>query len=448
MGTVNKIGGSRLLDPANSTLSGQAKVNAEIFTAVEILGRKLVQAEEERDRLARRLALMESAASVDAQTGKLYLPVALGTDASAAPTPSAPRWMIAVTLMSVVVALFALGAVLLRPPAPALTQDQVALLESLRGLQTAPLAAPDAGWKKLAPETQPLPDTDELAALEKSAEAPQSLEPDAAPLALDAPPPVAAAPVPLKPVLPPKAAETVVAKPAEAPVVKTAEKPPAPKAEKASEKAKVPEKERAEALPAQPAADPLLPPKAAELEQRAQAGQAEAQHDLATLYAAGKIVPQDYGLARTWFARAAEGGIANASYNLGVMNQQGLGGPPDLAQALSWYEKAADQGHPEAMYNLGIAYIQGVGVKADTEKGVDYFRRAARAGVAQAAYNLGVLYESNFIGPIDLKKAAEWYRAAAKQGHKEAQDALARLQGGTAAATTAGDLTLPPVPRP
>ncbi len=187
------------------------------------------------------------------------------------------------------------------------------------------------------------------------------------------------------------------------------------------------------------APDAALPKKLAVLQKRAYQGIPEAQHDLATLYAAGTLVPQDYHRAAFWFTKAAEGGVANAHYNMGVIYHQGLGVPVDMAKALGWYEKAAELGHPEAMYNLGIAYIEGIGTKVDIDKGVSYFKRASKAGVVQAAYNLGVLYESNFIGPIDTKKAAEWYKVAAKAGHTGARDALARLGGGAISNSAAAD---------
>src|ERR1700722_12817573 len=100
MTVVNKFGEARLLDPSNAALDGQARINAEIFTAVEILGRKLERTEAERDRLARRLALIESAATVDEKTGKLYLPVLAQQDETPAKEYATPKWMISATLMS------------------------------------------------------------------------------------------------------------------------------------------------------------------------------------------------------------------------------------------------------------------------------------------------------------------------------------------------------------
>jgi 5-enolpyruvylshikimate-3-phosphate synthase len=124
MGTVNKFVTPKLLDASNQKFNGQERVNAEIFTAIEILGRKLERTESERDRLARRLALMESAATVDETTGKLYLPVVVNSEAAPyATAQGAAKWTVMASLMSSAIALFALGIVLFRAPEPVLTRD-------------------------------------------------------------------------------------------------------------------------------------------------------------------------------------------------------------------------------------------------------------------------------------------------------------------------------------
>lgn len=509
MSTVNKFGAGRLLDPTNATLDGQARVNAEIFSAVEILGRKLERVEAERDRLARRLALIESAATVDEKTGKLYLPVVMNDGTAPVKEYATPRWIISTSLMSSAIALFALGIVMFREPAPALTKEQVALLESLRNSQFTQLAPDSKGWKNIATEPQ---DNVSVASSETPAPAPSSasaVPPASAPapsqpvatalpqsqalaaqqpIALTAPPASApAAQVAAIPAVHPPAAPTPAPhaaqlpssselakqeqtaqppKPAEASAMSPS-LPAAAKAKTASAENISPDNvvipgeddiaEKAEDLAADKgktgtavaesksaggiAPDPALPKKLVKLQKRAYQGIPEAQHDLATIYAAGTLVPQDYHRAAFWFTKAADSGVANAHYNMGVIYHQGLGVPVDMAKALDWYGKAAELGHPEAMYNLGIAYIEGIGTKVDIDKGVSYFKRAAKAGVVQAAYNLGVLYESNFIGPIDTKKAVEWYKVAAKAGHAQARDALARLHANDSVADS-GDQAL------
>jgi len=419
MATINQFSAKKLLDPANEQFAGQGRVNAEIFTAMEILGRKLERSESERDRLTRRLALIESAAALDEKTGKLYLPVVVdpaqpqrGMDRAAA------KGMTALSLMSAMIALFAIGIVLFRDPAPALTKEQLAALDSLKAPQAA------------------LPDTAGSAGQEQAAEMPQPVEaPVVAAAAPEAPPPSAG-----------KAPDVQsVAAAATAPV---SDKPAAEKTQSEEPPVVLSRDEMAVSPPEETAEaglspDPELPAKLAQLEKRAYQGVPEAQHDIGALYASGKLAPQNYQRAVYWFGKAADGGVANAHYNLGVIYQQGLGVKPDMQKAIAWYEKAAELGHPEALYNLGIVFIEGVGTKPDVGKGVSYLKRAANAGVAQAAYNLGVLYESNFIGAIDTAKALEWYQVAAHAGHAEARAAISRLKGpedpaSTPAGTAAG----------
>lgn len=177
--------------------------------------------------------------------------------------------------------------------------------------------------------------------------------------------------------------------------------------------------------------DTSLPESVKVLERRAMQGVSEAQHDLATLYAAGNGATLNYDRAIYWFTQAADAGIANAHYNLGVMAHQGLGQEADMKTALSWYQNAAELGHPEALYNLGIAYTEGIGTSQDIERGASYFKRAAEVGVTQAAYNLGILYESSFLGGIDKPEAAKYYKMAAEGGHQDAAASYARVTGET-----------------
>ncbi len=484
MGTVSKIKAQRLLDPANGTLEGQAKVNAEIFTAVEILGRKLERVSEERDRLAQRLALIESQASVDEKTGKLYLPVVVNPETQIPVAAAAPRWIIPASLASIALALFAAGVVLFRPSAPPLTKSQIAVLNALSASQFTQLEADSKKWKTLAEAQQTIPSAPQQSIVTPTI-APPPTTPLAEPAAVAPVPTVKAVPVdtavtsqppaqitdtataaataPVPSPAPEKTAQEKVAAPetqtspkvaatettqtntaaVKPAVTRTAvakpatEKTPAKKTAvaktvtapvvKTAAKSAVPETAAAGGI----APDTTLTGDLAALQKRAYAGVPAAQHDLATRYAAGNDVPQDYVRARFWFKQAALQGVANASYNLGVIYHQGLGVKADMKKAIYWYKKAADRGHPEAMYNLGISYIEGIGTKTDIPKGVAYFEKAANAGVSQAAYNLGVLYESNFIGPINIPEAVKWYRIAARQGHPQAEAALRRIEGDT-----------------
>ena len=65
------------------------------------------------------------------------------------------------------------------------------------------------------------------------------------------------------------------------------------------------------------------------LRARAEAGDAEAQFNLGTVYADGEGVPQDDAEAARWFRLAADQGLGEAQNNLGFMYDTGRGVPQD-----------------------------------------------------------------------------------------------------------------------
>ena len=106
-------------------------------------------------------------------------------------------------------------------------------------------------------------------------------------------------------------------------------------------------------------------PSIAELQQRAEQGDAEAQVNLGLKYRAGRDVSRDYGLAQKWFRKAADQGNPDAQNNLGLMYDHGRGVARDFVVARKWYLKAAEQGHANAQYNLALLYANGQGVPQD-----------------------------------------------------------------------------------
>lgn len=64
--------------------------------------------------------------------------------------------------------------------------------------------------------------------------------------------------------------------------------------------------------------------------------------------------PQDYKKAMIYLKPAGEAGIADAQNMLGSIYQSGSGTPVDEVIAEQWYRKAAFQGHSRAQGNLGM----------------------------------------------------------------------------------------------
>jgi GAF domain-containing protein len=94
-----------------------------------------------------------------------------------------------------------------------------------------------------------------------------------------------------------------------------------------------------------PPTEPLLP--AATLEEmrkRAEVGDPYEQVALATRYARGEDVPQDYSMAVRWYLRAAEQGHVGAQDSLGSYFWMGRGVPKDLTKAYFWSVLARTEG--------------------------------------------------------------------------------------------------------
>lgn len=130
---------------------------------------------------------------------------------------------------------------------------------------------------------------------------------------------------------------------------------------------------------------------------------------------------QDYAAALVWYRKAADEGNARAEYNLALAYEDGEGVPKDEAQAIEWYRKAADQGDALAQVNLGVAYEHGEGVPQDYSQAVDWYRKAAEQGLAEAQYGLGFLYLHGNGVPKDETQATMWLLKAAEQGEAKAQ---------------------------
>lgn len=161
----------------------------------------------------------------------------------------------------------------------------------------------------------------------------------------------------------------------------------------------------------------------------AQAGDAEAELQLAILYAKGEGTAQDYPTAAKWFRAAAEQGLPRAQYDLGVLYERGRGVAADAAQAASWYRKAAEGKYPLAQYNLAVAYTKGEGARKDPAEAALWYRRAAAQGVVQAMVNLGMLYERGEGVPVSQVDAYSWYLAAGRRGNQPAAKRANELFG-------------------
>jgi TPR repeat protein len=94
----------------------------------------------------------------------------------------------------------------------------------------------------------------------------------------------------------------------------------------------------------------------ADLVQKAQAGDAKAQFDLANAYNTGKGVPLDRAKAIEWLRKSADQGYAGAQVTLGRLYEKGVlrevpeFDHPNPHEAAKWYRKAAKQNNKDPQH--------------------------------------------------------------------------------------------------
>jgi TPR repeat protein len=167
------------------------------------------------------------------------------------------------------------------------------------------------------------------------------------------------------------------------------------------------------------------------LRKQAEAGDANAQFNIGSIYENGSGVRQDYAEAARWYRKAAERGDVRAQYNLGILNQNGWGVPQDYKEALKWYRKAAMQGAVSAQYNLGFMYLNGQGVPQNYAEAAKWYRKAAEQGDVDALRILGLAYYLGKWVPQDFVQSYFWFSLAASRAsgeeYKQASEAKDRI---------------------
>jgi len=132
----------------------------------------------------------------------------------------------------------------------------------------------------------------------------------------------------------------------------------------------------------------------AEAQQRAAAGDSQAQFELGHRYATGAGVAKDDAQAVHWYRLAAEQHHALAQNNLGACYELGRGVPVDQAKAVHWYRLAAEQDQPVAQNSLAIKLYRGEGVKRDPVMAYYWMKRAAAHHYKVAARNSELIYRT------------------------------------------------------
>jgi len=150
------------------------------------------------------------------------------------------------------------------------------------------------------------------------------------------------------------------------------------------------------------------------LEDKAQAGNPEAETTLGLAYHAGTLLKKDDAEAERWLRKAADQKFMAAEESLGIFAETGVNRSAP-AEAIDWYKKAVDQGSRDAATSLGLMYADGIGIPKDPAQAVTWFRQAAEGGEGVAQYNLALMYKRGDGVPQDSKEYIRWLTAAAEQ---------------------------------
>lgn len=116
--------------------------------------------------------------------------------------------------------------------------------------------------------------------------------------------------------------------------------------------------------------------------ERANAGDALAQYDIASRYFTGSNgVPLDYVKAGAWLQKSAEQDHAPAQYNLGLLYYEGKGYTVDNARAYFWATRASFRGHiPQGNdYRAQAGQLLTPEVRAQIEKAAHEWKPVVKA---------------------------------------------------------------------
>lgn len=157
-----------------------------------------------------------------------------------------------------------------------------------------------------------------------------------------------------------------------------------------------------------------------ELANRALAGNAEAQFELADLYMQSEH-DDDITLAEEWALKAAENGQIEAMYWLGegytVYAKELAEEDPEESKAhfelaYYWLSKANIEKHPAATLELAGYYRRGDVVEKDEVKSVALVKQAAELGDVQAMRDLAFIYENGMGTELNEEQADYWTKKA------------------------------------
>lgn len=151
-----------------------------------------------------------------------------------------------------------------------------------------------------------------------------------------------------------------------------------------------------------------------ELKERAEAGDADAQHRFGTVNLYGVIYNPDAGIG--WYQKAAKQGHVGAMKSLAIA----LSGADDIrhdkVESLRLALELADQGDAEMQVFAAKLCLGGRGVDPDLKKAYELTLGAAERGYVPAQELMGEMLEKGLGAESDSAGAVRWYEKAVEGG--------------------------------
>jgi TPR repeat protein len=115
-----------------------------------------------------------------------------------------------------------------------------------------------------------------------------------------------------------------------------------------------------------------------ELLAKAEAGDTEAQVEVAICYNEGDPIDKDPGKCFYWLDKAIAGGNMKAALYMGLIYGEGYWGEPDYQLAYKYLKMAADSGLYQAKTIIGMFHFVGMCCEEDHEKAIRLWHEAAQ----------------------------------------------------------------------
>ncbi len=120
--------------------------------------------------------------------------------------------------------------------------------------------------------------------------------------------------------------------------------------------------------------------------------------------------------ALKYFELSADAGNADAQHNLGTILMAGRLVPQDTAKGAKYLQLAANSGIPESQYNFGLALLNGDGVVQNVSLAIKYFEQAVKQCDANSAMMLCKLYVNEQYIERNFDKFEYWANRAIELG--------------------------------